>query len=54
MQEKVNKLVRIHKTMQEKLETAPFSEQIQILTLVPEKSSRIYCSECFSVLEYLV
>ena len=40
--------------MQEKLETAPFSEQIQIFTLVPDKSSRMYCSEYFNVFEYLV
>ena len=54
MKEKVNNLVRIHKAMQEKLETAPFSEQIQIFTLVPDKSSRMYCSEYFNVFEYLV
>ena len=36
MKEKVNDLVRLHKAMQEKLKTASNSEQIQILTLVPE------------------
>ena len=36
MKEKVNDLVRLHKAMQEKLKTASYSEQIQILTLVPE------------------
>ena len=36
MQEKVNVLVRLHEAMQEKLKTASYSEQIQILTLVPE------------------
>ena len=37
MKEKVNDLVRLHKAMQEKLKTASYSEQIQILTLVPDK-----------------
>ena len=45
MQEKVNVLVRLHETMQEKLKTASYSEQIQILTLVADKWSRMYCSE---------
>ena len=40
--------------MQEKLKTASYSEQIQILTLVPDKWSRIYCSEYFNFFEYLV
>ena len=35
MKEKVNDLVRLHEAMQEKLKTASYSEQIQILTLVP-------------------
>ena len=52
--EKVNDLVRLHKVMQEKLKTASYSEQIQILTLVPDKWSRMYCSEYFNVFEYLV
>ena len=39
MKEKVNDLVRLHKAMQEKLKTASYSEQIQILTLVPDKWS---------------
>ena len=52
--EKVNDLVRLHKAMQEKLETVSYSEQIQIVTLVPEKWSRMYCSEYFNVFEYLV
>ena len=47
-------LVRLHKAMQEKLKLASYSEQIQILTLVPDKWSRMYCSECFNVFEYLV
>ena len=54
MKEKVNDLVRLHQTLQEKLKTASYSEQIQILTLVPDKWSRIYCSEYFNVFEYLV
>ena len=54
MQEKVNILVRLHETMQEKLKTASYSEPIQILTLVPDKWSRMYCSEYFNVFEYLV
>ena len=54
MKEKVNDLVRLHKAMQEKLKTTSYSEQIQILTLVPDKWSRMNCSEYFTVFEYLV
>ena len=36
IKEKVNDLVRLHEPMQEKLKTASYSEQIEILTLVPE------------------
>ena len=54
MQKKVNVLVRLHKAMQEKSKTASYSEPIQILTLVPDKWSRMYCSEYFNILEYLV
>ena len=54
MKEKVNDLVRLHEAMQEKLKTASYSEPIQILTLVPDKWSRMYCSEYFNVFEYLV
>ena len=39
MQKKVNVLVRLHETMQEKLKTASYSEPIQILNLVPDKWS---------------
>ena len=39
MKEKVNDLVRMHKAMQEKLKATSYSEQIQILTLVPDKWS---------------
>ena len=44
MKEKVNDLVRLHKAMQEKLKTASYSEQIQILTLVPEYLQNILMS----------
>ena len=54
MKEKVNDLVRLHEAMQEKLKTASYSEQIQILTLVPDKWSRMYCLEYFNVFEYLL
>ena len=42
MKEKINNLVRLHKTMQQKLNTASYSEQIQTLTLVPNKCSGMY------------
>ena len=54
MKQKMNDLVRLHKAIQEKLKTASFLEQIQILTLVPDKWSRMYCSEYFKVFEYIV
>ena len=54
MKEKVNGLVRLHEAMQEKLKTASYSEQIQVLTLVPNEWSRMCCSEYFDVFEYLV
>ena len=47
-------LVRFHEEMLEKLKTASYSVQIQVLTLVPDKWSRMYCSEYFNVFEYLV
>ena len=43
MQKKVNVLVRLHEAMQEKSKTASYSEPIQILTLVPDKWSQMYC-----------
>ena len=52
MKEKVNGLVRLRKVMQEKLKAAAYSEQIQILTLVPDKWSQMYCSENINVFEY--
>ena len=54
MKDKVNDLVRLHEAMQAKLKTASYSEQIQILTLGPNKWSQMYCSEYFNVFEYLV
>ena len=39
MKRKVNDLVRLHKVIQEKIKTASYSEQIQILTLVADKWS---------------
>ena len=35
VKEKVTDVVRLHKAMQEELKTTLYSEQIQILTLVP-------------------
>ena len=40
--------------MQEITKTKSYSESIQILTLVPDKLSQIYSSECFNILEHLV
>ena len=54
MKEKVDDLAWLHKAMQEKLKTESYSEQIQIFTLVPDKWSRMYCSEYFNIFEYLV
>ena len=39
MKDKANDLVRLHKAVQEKLKTASYSKQIQILTLVPDELS---------------
>ena len=54
IKEKVNDLLRLHEAMQEKSKAVSFSEQIQILTLVPDKWSQMYCSEYFNVFEYLI
>ena len=54
VKEEVNDLVRLHEVMQEKLKTASYSEEIQILTLVPDKWSRMYCSAYFNFIEYLM
>ena len=53
IKEKVNDLVRLHEAKQEKLKIALYLEQIQILTLVPDKWSLMYSSEYFNVFEYL-
>ena len=53
MQEKVNVFVRLHEAVQEKLKTASYSEPIQILTLLPNKWSQMYCSEYFNIFESL-
>ena len=45
---------KINEEMQEKLKRASYSEQIQFLTLVLDKWSRMYCSEYFNVFEYLL
>ena len=54
MKEKVNEFVRLLKAKQEKLKTASYSEQIQIVTLVPNKWSRMDSSQYFNVFQYLV
>ena len=54
IKEKLNDLSRLHKAMHEKIKQASYSEQIQILALVPNKWSRMYCSKYFNVFEYLV
>ena len=54
MKEKLKDFCRLHEAMKEKLETAWYSEQIQILTMVPDKWSRVYCSEYFNFFEHLV
>ena len=54
MQNKTHVLVRLHEAMQEKLKTASYSDPMQIFTLVPDKWSRMYCSEYFSIFKYLV
>ena len=41
MKEKATDLIRLHKAMQETLKTASYSEQIQILTLLPECTVQI-------------
>ena len=42
MKEKANDLVRLHEAMQEELKRTSHSEQVQILTLVPDKWSKMY------------
>ena len=54
MKQKKNDLVRLLEALQGKLKTASYSEEIQIIILVPAKWSRKYCSEYFNVFEYLL
>ena len=54
MKEKVHDLVRLHQAIQEEMKTAWYSEQIQVLTLVPDKWSQMYCWKYFNVFENLV
>ena len=44
----------MHEAMQEKFKIVSSSEEIQILTLVPDKWSQKYCSEGFNAFEYVV
>ena len=53
MKENVNDLIRLHEAMREKLKPASCSEQIRIITLVPNKWSWMYFSKYFNVFEYL-
>ena len=53
IKEKLNDLVKLHETIQEELKTASYPEQIQLLTLVLDKWSQMYCWEYFNVFEYL-
>ena len=53
MKENVNDLIRLHEAMQEKLKTTSYLEQIQILTLIPDRWSQMYCSEYFNSLNTL-
>ena len=53
MQEKENVFIRLHEAVQEKLKAASYSEATQILTLVPDKWSWMYCWEYFNIFEYL-
>ena len=54
MKGKANDLVRLLEAMQEKVKATSYSEQLQILTLVPDRWSRKCWSEYFDVFEYLV
>ena len=58
VKEKANDLGRLLEPIQEKLKKLKKNSSIlrtnQILTLLPDKWSRKYCSEYFNVVEYLV
>ena len=43
IKEKLNDLVKLHETIQEELKTASYPEHIQLLTLVLDKWSQMYC-----------
>ena len=43
IKDKVNDLIRLLEAVQEKLKISSYSEQTQILTLVPDKWSQMYC-----------
>ena len=53
MKEKVNVLVRLQEAIQEKLKTTSYSEPIQFFPSIPDKWSRMHCSEYFNIFEYL-
>ena len=54
MKEKLCDFVRLYEAMQEKLKSASYLEQIQIVTLAPDKWYRMYCSKNFNVSETLL
>ena len=54
MQKKVNVLAKLHEAMQEKSKRAPYSQPIEILTLVPDKWYRMHCSEYCNIFKYLL
>ena len=51
---KAAELDRLHQAMIERLKTASYPENIQILTLVPDSWSHAFCATYFNVSEYLV
>ena len=51
MQKKVNVFITLHEAMQEKSKRASYSEPTQILTMVPDKWSQMYCSEYINILK---
>ena len=53
-QQKAAEVEWLHDAMREKLKTASYPEKIQILTLIPDKWSRVYASKQFDVSEYLI
>ena len=51
---KAAELEQLHDAIREKLKTALYSENIQILTLIPDKWSQEYASKQFDVSKYLI